>query len=248
MRQFLHLISLVLLLFSLPARAAEEPTTWVIDAKTAARGFEFGDPTGAFIIGLPPQALSDEATLGIGSSQLKSELVEKEWVVDAAFEYFFSGPSDLVLSKPISLIFRHTNEDPKLKTVLVWNAARKKWKVLPSRMRGKDNEVVAKLQSNRAQVAVASHRQRLYEGEASWYPDRLTPKSPFGVASNVYPIGTKLRVASQDTNASIVVTVISRGPYYNGRIIDLTKTAFSKLAHPRKQGVVAVRVEPVLRK
>ncbi|GEM_PF-6274407 len=239
------LVAIILLLIPVITHAAEEPTHWTIDASAAARGFEFGDPSGIFILALPDGALKNTATLGMREAELKSGLSPKEWIVDAAYEYQFFQESEVLLKKPLRIIFRYPDEDLKLKTVLLWDGARKKWKVLPSSMRGKENEVMAQLKMNRATVAVASHRTRIYEGDASWYPDRLTPKHPFGVASNVYPIGTKLRVVSQDTDASIVVTVISRGPYHNGRIIDLTKTAFSKLAHPRKQGVVAVRVEPI---
>lgn len=239
------LVTMILLLLPVIAHAAGEPTHWTIDSSAAARGFEFGDPSGIFILALPRNALKSAAILGMSEAELKSERSSKEWIVDAAYEYQFSQESEVVLEKPLQLIFRYPDEDPKLKTILLWDTARKKWKVLPSRMRGYENEVIASLEMSRAVVAVASHRTRLYEGEASWYPDRLTPKHPFGVASNVYPIGTKLRVISQDTNAAIIVTVISRGPYHNGRIIDLTKTAFSKLAHPTKQGVVNVRVEPL---
>jgi rare lipoprotein A len=226
---------------------ADEPMTWAIDAKTAERGFEFGDSLGHFIVALPPAALRESAELSITRRDIGPEGVPLGWKIDEAYEFAFRGNSEVVLSKPLLLLFRYSADDPRWKAMFLWDEARKSWKELPFSMRGKDHELVARLVRPAGRLAIGSHVTRLFEGVASWYPDRLTPKHPFGVASNVYPIGTKLKVTNIDTNDAITVTVVSRGPYYKNRIIDLTKTAFSTLAHPRKQGVIRVRVEPVER-
>ena len=76
-------------------------------------------------------------------------------------------------------------------------------------------------------------------------PDKLTAASWF------YPLGTKVRVtcsAPGKRPRSVLVTISDRGPSHDlvreGRIIDLARAAFEKLAPPRI-GLVAVTVQPV---
>jgi rare lipoprotein A len=44
------------------------------------------------------------------------------------------------------------------------------------------------------------------------------------------PFGTRLRVTNQANGKSIQVVVVDRGPWYGGRILDLSAGAFSKIA------------------
>lgn len=65
-------------------------------------------------------------------------------------------------------------------------------------------------------------------------------------ASWDFSFGTRLRVYNRANNKSVVVVVKDRGPakrlYRKGRIIDLSKGAFSKIAD-LKQGIIKVMVE-----
>ncbi|MGA2864156.1 MAG: septal ring lytic transglycosylase RlpA family protein [Verrucomicrobiota bacterium] len=106
-------------------------------------------------------------------------------------------------------------------------------------------------------LAVASHPPK--QGLASWYgeghrgklmangrkfdPDKLTAASWF------YPLGTKVRVTVKATSGrrrSVLVTITDRGPAAEhvraGRIIDLGRAAFEKVAPP-DLGLVAVTVQ-----
>ncbi len=76
-------------------------------------------------------------------------------------------------------------------------------------------------------------------GMASWYDW----KSGLGCASLKFPLGTRLKVTNLTNGASCEVVVFDRGPY-NSRIIDLTKEAFSKIAH-LGSGVIKVKVEEI---
>jgi rare lipoprotein A len=76
-------------------------------------------------------------------------------------------------------------------------------------------------------------------------PDQLTAASWF------YPLGTRVRVTLAPYNASardVSVTITDRGPAHRlvrqGRIIDLSRAAFQKLAAP-ETGLVKVKVEPL---
>jgi rare lipoprotein A len=89
------------------------------------------------------------------------------------------------------------------------------------------------------------HRGRLMANGKPFIPERFTAASWF------YPLGTKVRVttrAAAGTCRSVLVSVTDRGPALDlvrdGRIIDLSHGAFSKLAAPGS-GLLAVSVQPV---
>jgi peptidoglycan lytic transglycosylase len=89
------------------------------------------------------------------------------------------------------------------------------------------------------------HRGKLMANGHKFDPDKLTAASWF------YPLGTRVRVTvnSPEFEArSVTVTVTDRGPAKRlvdqGRVIDLARGAFEKIAHP-DLGLISVVVEPV---
>lgn len=68
--------------------------------------------------------------------------------------------------------------------------------------------------------------------------DRLT------AAHKSLPFGTLVRVTNQRNGKSIVVPITDRGPYIEGRTIDLSKAAFAAIA-PISNGVIPVELEIV---
>ena len=56
------------------------------------------------------------------------------------------------------------------------------------------------------------------------------------------PFGARLRVTDLETGRSVVVTVNDRGPYVQGRVVDLSLAAARKLGMVDR-GLVRVRVE-----
>lgn len=92
-------------------------------------------------------------------------------------------------------------------------------------------------------------------GLASWYGGgealnthvamghRFDPEAMEAAMWDV-PFGTALKVTNLSNGRSIVVRVTDRGPArrLRGRIIDLTRASFARLA-PLEQGLIAVRVE-----
>ncbi|QDH24984.1 septal ring lytic transglycosylase RlpA family protein [Neokomagataea tanensis] len=94
-------------------------------------------------------------------------------------------------------------------------------------------------------AALASRAQRLKQGAkwteqgvASWYGRQFHGRhtssgeifntNALTAAHPTLPIGTKLKVVSEDTGRSVIVTVNDRGPF-NNRIIDLSHAAASQL-------------------
>jgi len=58
------------------------------------------------------------------------------------------------------------------------------------------------------------------------------------------PFGTKVRVTNLVNKRSVTVKINDRGPFIEGRIIDLTRYAFSKIGDT-EQGLIKVKLEVI---
>jgi len=98
------------------------------------------------------------------------------------------------------------------------------------------------------------HSGQPRHGKASYYADKFagrkmadgTPMDPNSniAASRTLPIGTKAEVKNLDNGKTEVVEIRDRGPYVDGRIVDLTPKTAKKLDMDEK-GVVPVVVTPI---
>jgi len=61
-------------------------------------------------------------------------------------------------------------------------------------------------------------------------------------AHRTLPFGTRVRVTNLGNGRSVVVTILDRGPFTRGRIIDVSRRAARKLDFVR-DGTARVRVE-----
>jgi len=62
-------------------------------------------------------------------------------------------------------------------------------------------------------------------------------------AHKTYKFGTIVKVTSIATNKSVLVRINDRGPFIKGRDIDLSKSAFFKIAPKRYGGSIKVKLE-----
>lgn len=97
-------------------------------------------------------------------------------------------------------------------------------------------------------------RQPLYYeiGKASFYANKLKSRKtasgePFNqkaktAAHKQLPFGTKVKVTNKQNKKSVIVTINDRGPFGRGRIIDLSRSAFSRIGDTR-DGVLDVEIE-----
>jgi rare lipoprotein A len=77
-------------------------------------------------------------------------------------------------------------------------------------------------------------------GQATYYTN---PYHPGMIAAHLrLPFGTKVRVHNLDNGRSAVVTIVDRGPFARGRIIDVSTVAAGVLGMTRA-GVAHVRLE-----
>lgn len=78
------------------------------------------------------------------------------------------------------------------------------------------------------------------EGKASWY--ELEGSEAGICAHRTLEFGTVVRVTNVANGKNITCTVGDRGPYVDGRVLDLFRDDFAKLA-PTSEGVIDVRLE-----
>lgn len=86
-------------------------------------------------------------------------------------------------------------------------------------------------------------------GVASYYGDgangaktasgKILNNSGFEAAHKTLPFNTKVRVTNPTNGKFVDVTIVDRGPYAPGRVLDLTKAAFSELDNPGR-GVLKI--------
>jgi uncharacterized protein YabE (DUF348 family) len=85
-------------------------------------------------------------------------------------------------------------------------------------------------------VVVGTRPPHTQSGVASWYH-----RSGMVAAHRTLPFGTNVRVTNTATGESVTVVINDRGPYIDGRVIDLSDDAFAQLA-PLGAGTINVRL------
>ncbi len=95
---------------------------------------------------------------------------------------------------------------------------------------------------------------QIQTGKASFYADKFEGSptasgekykhSKMTAAHKSLPFGTKVKVTNLANNQSVEVIVNDRGPYVEGRIIDLSKSAAEKLDFINK-GITDVQIEVI---
>ena len=75
--------------------------------------------------------------------------------------------------------------------------------------------------------------------------NRMNPRG-YNAASKTLPLGTTAKVTNLATGQSAIVQIQDRGPYVDGRIVDLSPAMARKIGLTRRLGVAPVKVAPIL--
>jgi len=91
-------------------------------------------------------------------------------------------------------------------------------------------------------------------GKASYYAMKFQSKKTASgelydrakntAAHKKLPFGTKVRVTNIKNNRSVIVKINDRGPFVKGRIVDLSSSAFSRIAN-LDTGIIEVKIEVI---
>lgn len=102
-------------------------------------------------------------------------------------------------------------------------------------------------------VAATSFGQ-IQTGKASFYADKFEgvqtasgekyKRKKLTGAHKSLPFGTKVRITNLQNNKSVELIINDRGPYVDGRIVDVSKAAAEKLGF-LNQGIAEVRLEVI---
>jgi rare lipoprotein A len=99
--------------------------------------------------------------------------------------------------------------------------------------------------SGRTRFGKASFYAKKFEGREMADGNTMDPQSN-NAASRTLPLGTTAKVTNVETGQSAVVTIEDRGPYVNGRIVDLSSSTAHKIGITHESGVAEVKVAPIL--
>ena len=82
-----------------------------------------------------------------------------------------------------------------------------------------------------------------YQNQQTASGERLNQGSKTA-AHKKLPFGTKVKVTNIDNGKNVIVRINDRGPFVKGRIIDLTRSAFSKIGD-LDSGIIDVEIEVI---
>jgi len=121
--------------------------------------------------------------------------------------------------------------------------------ITPSSANIQKVSVEADSRKKSAKLPSAKH---VLNGTASWYGPRFHGKktasgeiydqSKFTAAHKTLPLGTKARVTNLDNGSAVEVEINDRGPFVEGRIIDLSRAAAGALGFV-ESGTAPVQVK-----
>lgn len=90
-------------------------------------------------------------------------------------------------------------------------------------------------------IGTASYYHSFFEGRTTANGQKFSNEA-MTAASRTLDFGTRVRVTNLRNSKSVVVTINDRGPYVDGRIIDLSRRAATDLGFVN-QGLTRVRVD-----
>jgi len=155
----------------------------------------------------------------------------------------FELPEKLEYTKdiPVEIVMQNkkTEYRPRL---FLWDEEKKKWVQQETLMNRQTNTVSSDIHTAKGIIGVFADTNDAYEGIGSWYAHKRYPN---GSATNLFPLGTKLRVTNLENKKQIDVAVTSTWTNKNEkRILDLVSTAFKKIA-PLSKGLIRIRIEKI---
>lgn len=98
--------------------------------------------------------------------------------------------------------------------------------------------------SGKKRLGKASFYAQMFAGRKMADGRKMNPAHS-NAASRTLPLGTTARVTNLETGKSAVVTIQDRGPYVEGRIVDLSPATAKEIGITPRQGVAKVEVAPL---
>jgi rare lipoprotein A len=98
--------------------------------------------------------------------------------------------------------------------------------------------------SGKRRIGKASFYAPMFAGRKMANGNRMDPQDS-NAASRTLPLGTTAKVTNLKTGKSAVVKIEDRGPYVEGRIVDLSPATARQIGITPREGVTKVEVAPI---
>ena len=98
--------------------------------------------------------------------------------------------------------------------------------------------------SGQRRIGKASFYAPMFAGRKMANGNRMDPQDR-NAASRTLPLGTTAKVTNLKTGKSAVVRIEDRGPYVEGRIVDLSPATAREIGITPREGVTKVEVAPI---
>ncbi|MCH7492580.1 serine hydrolase [Patescibacteria group bacterium] len=245
-------LSILGLAFTHVAVAQVEPLLIKFDAPTIIKGYtaEFNRQAhpswGDFRLAIVPDLVNEEINLNLkkfDGSYLPTpsgkRLVSDYYIYDI-LRKDQANKDPLILNRPFIVAIKFDFKNYYRKQIYFWNKPSQTWNPLPSSADYDNGYIRAYSHLPFSRIAVFEDTGGV-EGRATWY---RSSRYRYGVASNDFPMGTKLRVRNVDNGKMVDVEVVSTGPFVpfsERRVIDLTLPAFEQIEEKWK-GIARVQV------
>ncbi len=230
-----------IILFLAQPTLASDLTSTSLNSDTINKGYTVQLANKRFKVGIAPQSLNvNTAQITLVKLGRPADLPLTD-NISPVYSFDIDSQENIDLAKPIWLKIK-TNKfsrDLLIDYDIVfkyWDDNYQDWITIPSQFNSRKRVARAAIHLTYAQVAVFLEAKDYQIGTATWY-------NWYGAASNAYPYGTKLKVTDLDNQKSVIVEVVSTGPF-NQHIIDLPKEAFAELEDPAV-GIIRVKVQPL---
>jgi hypothetical protein len=227
------------------ARHADTIVTTRLSASDVRTGTTIKTPGTRFHLRVPAETVR-KATAGVTIKRTRRKRLRKgKWKVKTKNVFTYSISSKL--DGPVTVRMRN-NRLKRTDTLKYFHKRSGTWKKIPSRVQPGKNRIQGQLKRKNATIALFQKKKRrpkptVQKGQASWY---VVGDGELTAAHKTLPMGTVVRVKNTGNGRTVDVTIADRGPFIQGRIVDLSKRAFRVLDAP-SVGVLNVHVTVVSR-
>lgn len=242
---FISLLAAIVGIFSwgITAQAANNATRLRIDSDTIIKGYTIIHNQSDVRFAVTPNQVDQEVNVALKTSNLDgTPLPVGKQLASSVYSFDMVGReyNPIITTRPSWIAIHYTTSSNIDKAVYYWDSNRDSWIALPSGMdkTNKYVQAITHLPYSKVAVLEDAQPQEEYTGIASWYETG----EPMTAAMNQFDIGDTVKVTNTSNGNSCQVTIIDRGPFVPGRIIDLSDDAFEALA-PLSLGVIEVKVE-----
>lgn len=215
-----------------------------LDEATQAKGFSLFSQDHNLTLGVPPDSLPARHRIRVslkrrGTIPKQIRKHGDQELYSPVYSFDVYNKQTVWPLKPLWLKLHYVGDADVSLSLAYWDSHAKKWILLSSQHDSVAQTVTAGVSIPYALIALVETPPDhiLESGLASWYTSEYA-------AHRTLPFGTLLKVTNTDNGKGVIVEVGDRGPFIDGRILDLPVFAFEQIAS-LGAGVIPITVELV---